>query len=140
MAPENPTSAWLAAAPYLPPLEGPADVAGRLVLLLHFGIDWEHGWVGRRRVDYWAHLLTSRIYTATYRAATLRAWWTAVARELEAAPRTRAQREELGVLLGGGDGLEVLAVLREEHEALALRCRIVADAVRDQRQTTERTT
>lgn len=128
---ETPTSTWLAAAPYLPPLTGAADTAGRLVLLLHYGIDWKNSWVTQRRHAYWSHILPSRVAAATYRAASLRAWWTMVSQELGAGPRNRAEREELGVLLGGDQGLEVLGVLREECQALTLRCRITADAVRE---------
>ena len=46
----TPTSRWLAAtASTMPPLEGAAGVAERLLLLVHYGVDWQGGWVGRYR-------------------------------------------------------------------------------------------
>src|SRR5664279_3452503 len=40
-----PTDRWLAAVPELPPLDGPAGTGERLLLLLHYGVDWDAGWV-----------------------------------------------------------------------------------------------
>lgn len=44
----------------LPPLTGPAGVAERLLLLTHYGIDWQTGWVSRYRRTYWEQLLPDR--------------------------------------------------------------------------------
>ena len=68
----------------------------------------------------------------TYRADTLRRWWTDVATELTAAPRNADERDELEKLLRE-EAEPVLRVLRSETEALLLRVRIVADAVRARR-------
>lgn len=127
-----PTLTWLAAVSEMPPLEGPAGVAERLLLLLHYGIDWNGGWVARYRDRYWDQLLPDRVVVATYRAGTLRRWWTDVAGELAAAPRNAAERSELEQLLRQ-PAQPVLEVLRTETEALLLRTRIVADAVRHTR-------
>jgi hypothetical protein len=67
------TDRWLAAVPQLPPLTAPAaQVAERLVLLLHYGIDWSgSNWVAARRGDYWDNLLPNRIRMATYNSINL---------------------------------------------------------------------
>ena len=126
----SPTDRWLAAAAdFMPPLEGPAGVAERLLLLVHYGIDWSSGWVARYRVTYWDRLLPDRVICATYRAGTLRRWWRDLAEELGSQPRNAGERAELEQLLRSPD-LPVLEVLRFETEALLLRTRLVADAVR----------
>lgn len=131
---QSPTSRWLARVPDMPPLEGPAGTAERLLLLLHYGIDWSHGWVAGYRTRYWDQLLPDRVIVATYRADNLRRWWSEVAAELEAEPRNAAERSELEQLLRH-EPLPVLNVLRTETEALVLRVRIVADTLRSSRQT-----
>lgn len=133
---ESPTDRWLAVlGERMPPLTGPAGVAERLLLLTHYGIDWQGGWVSRYRRVYWEQLLPDRVITATYRAGTLRRWWRDVATELSSAPRNAAERTELEQLLRA-DSTPVLMALRLETEALLLRTRIVADAVRETRSTT----
>lgn len=133
----TPTSRWLAAtAATMPPLEGAAGVAERLLLLVHYGVDWKGGWVGRYRNTYWDTLLPDRVICATYRAPNLRRWWRDVADELGSQPRSAAEREELEALLRA-DPVPVLEVLRFETEALLLRVRIVAEAVRAARATTQ---
>lgn len=128
----SPTDAWLARIPAMPPLEGPAGVAERLLLLIHYGIDWSDGWVTTHRATYWDRVLPDRIIAATYRAGVLRRWWRDVAHELGSAPRNNSERAELEQLLRA-DSQAVLEVLRFETEALLLRVRIVADAVRASR-------
>lgn len=115
--------------PEMPPLDGPAGTAERLLLLIHYGIDWQDGWVGRYRTAYWDRILPDRIVAATYRAANLRRWWRDVADELGSGPRSPDERAELEQLLRADPG-PVLEVLRSEAEALLLRTRITADAVR----------
>ena len=133
---ESPTDRWLAVlGDRMPPLTGPAGVAERLLLLTHYGIDWQAGWVSRYRRVYWEQLLPDRVITATYRAGTLRRWWRDVATELGSAPRNAAERTELEQLLRA-DATPVLMALRLETEALLLRTRIVADAVRETRPST----
>lgn len=127
----RPTDRWLAAAS-LKPLEGPADIAERLLLLVHYGIDWQNGWISGYRDRYWDHLLPDRIWCATFQAPTLRRWWREVAKDLVSAPRNQAERAELEVLLRH-DAAPVLQVMRDEAEALLLRTRIVTDAVREER-------
>jgi len=128
----SPTSRWLAAADQMPTLAGPAGVAERLLLLIHYGIDWQNGWVSRYRTTYWDRLLPDRVIVATYRAGSLRRWWRDVAGELQSQPRNTAERTELEQLLRE-DSAPVLEVLRCETEALLLRTRIVTDAVRESR-------
>ncbi len=133
MSVSTPTDRWLAAVEeVMPALEGPSGTAERLLLLIHYGIDWSGGWVTRYRKTYWDGLLPDRVICATYRAANLRRWWRDVADELGSRPRTPAERAELEELLRA-DPLPVLEVLRWETEALLLRTRIVADAVRQSR-------
>ena len=129
----TPTSRWLAAAAdVMPPLEGPAGSAERLLLLIHYGVDWSAGWVGKYRTTYWDRVLPDRVICATYRAGNLRRWWRDVADELGSQPRTAEERAELEQLLRGDDRA-VLEVLRFETEPLLLRTRIVTDAVRQAR-------
>lgn len=132
MSISTPTSRWLAAADHMPALDGPAGTAERLLLLIHYGIDWQNGWVARYRSTYWDRLLPDRVIVATYRAGSLRRWWRDVAGELQSQPRSPSERAELEQLLRC-DSAPVLEVLRCETEALLLRTRIVADAVRHTR-------
>lgn len=128
-----PTSEWLAAtADVMPALEGPAGTAERLLLLIHYGIDWSGGWIANYRTTYWDRVLPDRVICATYRSANLRRWWRDVADDLGSHPRTPAERAELEELLRA-DPQPVLEVLRFETEALLLRTRIVTDAVRSSR-------
>lgn len=132
-----PTSSWLATtAAVMPPLTGPAGTAERLLLLLHYGIDWRTGWVTKNRATYWSSVLPARVVAATYRSTTLRRWWSDVAAQLESEPRTDAERLEVALLVDE-DPLPVLHVLRTETEALVLRTRIVADHVRAAKPTRE---
>lgn len=127
---QTPTDRWLAhTADVMPPLEGEHGTAERLLLLLHYGIDWSEGWVGRRRERYWDQVLPDRVIVATYRAPNLRRWWATVAESLESRPRGRDERSELERLLRA-ESLPVLEVLRLETDPLLLRTRIVAEAVR----------
>ncbi|QHE73550.1 hypothetical protein [Rhodococcus sp. WAY2] len=125
------TNRWLATAWQLPPLTDPAaQVAERVVLLLHYGIDWsDSNWVAARRGDYWDNLLPTRVRLATYNSINLHQWWTASAARLGSAPRTDEQRSELATLLTS-EARPVLQVMRDQTTALTLRTRIVADAVR----------
>lgn len=127
-----PTDGWLAAVEGMPPLSGPAGTAERLLLLLHYGIDWS-SWVGGHRATYWDQLLPDRVVVSSYRAANLRQWWTAASTDLQAIPRNRAERRELEQLLRA-DSVPVLQVMRTETAALILRVRIVAESVRETRE------
>lgn len=123
-----PTDAWLATAPWLPPLDGSAATAERLLLLVHYGIDWDR-WISGYRTTYWDKLLPERVVANAYRARDLRTWWTLLSRQLGTTPRTPRQRRELDALLAQ-PARPVLTALREQSEALLLRTRLVADAVR----------
>ncbi len=123
-----PTDTWLASAQWLPPLDGPAATAERLLLLVHYGVDWD-GWISSYRTTYWDKLLPERVVASAYRARDLRTWWTLLSRQLDTTPRTAHQRRELDALLAE-PARPVLTVLREQSEALLLRTRLVADAVR----------
>lgn len=128
------TDRWLAALPELPSLAGPAGTAERLLLLIHYGVDWE-SWVGGHRTSYWSSLLPDRVFKATYRSPTLGAWWTQLSTDLVSAPRSQAERSEAAQLLRADPG-PVLTVLRGETAALLLRTRLVTDAVRGSRSAT----
>lgn len=148
----TPTQAWRAMVPDLPPLANPdldpttagplrtspADTAERLLLLLHYSIDWETSWVAdqRYRTTYWDELLPGRVRRAAYRADTLDRWWSDVSGQLGApAPRQRDRRLELATLLRQPP-LPVLAVLRDSLPALLLRVRIIKEAVAEHREAT----
>lgn len=128
-AAQLPTQRWLAAVPELPPLDGTLAVAERLLLHLHYSVDFD-SWVGSYIKRYWSDLLPDRVIVATYRAGTLHRWWDDVSAELNADPRGRAERLELAQLLAHPEPQVVLDHLRSETTALLLRTRIVADAVR----------
>ena len=74
-------------------------------------------------------VLPDRLIVATYRADTLRRWWSEVAAELESQPRNSAEREEVEALLRA-EAAPVMETIRTETEALLLRTRITTDAVR----------
>ena len=131
----TPTRRWLAEVPELPPLSGDLEVAERLLLLLHYSIDFD-SWVGSYIRRYWTDLLPDRVIVATYSADSLHRWWSDVAAELSADARTREERLELAQLLSHPDPQAVLEHLRSDTTALLMRTRITADAVRQQRRST----
>lgn len=133
--PVEPTRRWLAEVPELPPLTGALEVAERLLLLLHYSIDFD-SWVGSYIRRYWSDLLPDRVIVATYSADSLHRWWSDVAAELSADARTREERLELAQLLSHPDPQAVLEHLRSDTTALLMRTRITADAVRQQRSST----
>ncbi|MCV7256771.1 hypothetical protein H7J86_31805 [Mycobacterium hackensackense] len=145
MTAPTPTQVWRAAVPELPSLldeagdagstARAADTAERLLLLLHYSIDWETSWVAdpKHRKTYWDELLPGRVRRAAYRADTLDRWWSEVSRQLGApAPRRRDRRLELATLLREPP-VPVITVLRDSLPALLLRVRIIAEAVAAQR-------
>lgn len=132
------TDKWLASVPELPALTGGAhSTAERLLLLLHYGIDWESGWVASRRAVYWEHHLPDRVRLATYRCgADLDRWWGIVSEKLESRPNA-SQRLELSQLLREPPK-PVLTIMRESTRALVLRTQIVATAYRESQTHTRR--
>ena len=126
--PERPTDRWLAAADELPALTGPAGTAERLLLLTHYGIDWD-SWLGGRRIDYWDVIFPERVLQSAIRAANLRRWWQEIGTQLMSRPRNAAERREVADLLQA-ESRPVLEAFRWEVQPLVLRVRIVADAVR----------
>lgn len=129
----TPTDRWLeASGEVMPALQGPAGIAERLLLLLHYGIDWESGWVSGYRRTYWTQILPSRVIAATYRVDELRSWWQLVCEQLQSSPRKREERQEIVGLLDA-DSQPVLTCLREQAEALVLRTQITSELVREKR-------
>jgi hypothetical protein len=133
----TPTRAWQALVPELRALTddptGPAaraaDTAERLLLLVHFSIDWDSSWVADHRPKYWDEILPSRVRRAAYRAATLAEWWSAPALQHlgVTTPRYSDRRLELAELLGQPP-LPVLGAMHTSLPALLLRVRIIAEA------------
>lgn len=118
------TDRWLADSP-LPPLDGGAGTAERLVLLLHYGVDFGV-WGGSRRVRYWA-ALAERVKAATYAGPSLLDWWTDASRSIVSEPRDSEQREEIALLLASENPREVLTALRQHAEVLVMRVRVLSE-------------
>ena len=128
------TDEWLSHSP-LPPLSGNEQIAERLVLLLHYGVDFSI-WGGARRVRYW-DALTDRVKAATYAGPTLAHWWGDACAQIVSAPRNEAERLELAALLGSFDQRAVLQAMRKHAEVLVLRVRVISEQRRLQRQALE---
>jgi len=144
--PATPTRKWQALVPELPPFADPDDTdtpgeyaaaagtAERLLLLLHYAIDWQNSWVADRRKTYWDNELPSHVRGAANRNDTLDGWWSDVSRRLGAlAPRQPDRRLELAVLLREPPE-PVITVLLDKLPALILRVRIIAEAVASTRE------
>ena len=112
--------------------ERAADTAERLLLLLHYSIDWDTSWVAeeKHRKTYWDEVLPGRVRRASYRSATLDEWWSSPALQTLGlvAPRDLDRRLELAELLREPP-LPVLSALHTSLPALLLRVRIIAEAV-----------
>lgn len=146
----TPTRRWQALVPELRSLPAPtsaaeasgqadidraADTAERLLLLLHYSIDWDNSWIGqeKNRKTYWDELLVSRVRVASYRSATLDEWWSTASALLDdAAPRHLDRRRELAELLREPT-LPVLSMFQTSLPALLLRVRIITEAVAAER-------
>jgi hypothetical protein len=125
--------------PELEPLTPPADTAERLLLLLHYSIDWDTSWVAepRYRITYWDKQLPGRVRRAAYRADTLDRWWSGVSTMLGApAPRQPERRMELASLLRQPP-LPVIAAFSEDLPARILRVRIISEAARQRKADTQ---
>lgn len=148
----SPTRTWQALVPELGSLATPhngdteagsaqavaergADTAERLLLMLHYSVDWDNSWVAeeKHRKVYWDKILPGRVRRAAYRSSTLSEWWSAVSTSLDApAPRYPDRRVELAALLSEPP-LPVLNALHTSLPALLLRVRIIAEAVSAER-------
>lgn len=120
-----PTVLWQSSVA-LPSLSVQEDIAERLVLLAHYGADFDV-WGGSRRVRYW-DALTERVKASTYVGPTLSDWWTGMVRSLHTQPRNKAEREDLAQLLSADNQKEVLKILRNHADVLVLRVRVISDA------------
>lgn len=150
----TPTRAWQALVPELAaltesdtahhtpqtPADRAADTAERLLLLLHYSIDWDTSWVAeeKHRKTYWDEALPGRVRRAAYRSGTLDEWWSAVSTWLGAAtPRYPDRRRELAALLREPP-VPVLNAMQTSLPALLLRVRIIAEAVSAERKAEHR--
>lgn len=133
----TPTMRWRAAVPELPALTDPAAIcAERLLLLVHYDLDWD-SWIGDHRHRYWDELLPARVRAATYRADSLATWWSLLAQALPITVTDRARRLEVAQLLTEPSA-PVLDLLRDQLPALILRVRIIAETVADNRRAAAR--
>ena len=128
--PETPSTAAAQAAAQA------ADTAERLLLLVHYSIDWEHSWVAdpKHLKRYWDEILPGRVFRAARRSVTLDEWWSSAAlRNLGLqAPRYPDRRRELAELLREPP-IPVLRAFQRSLPALLLRIRIIKEAVDDAR-------
>lgn len=146
--PVTPTRKWQALVPELPPFAtrdddsdtlateyaAAADTAERLLLLLHYSIDWQNSWVTDRRKTYWDKELPSYVHAAANCNDTLDGWWSDASRLLQAlTPRQPDRRLELATLLRE-PAEPVITVLLDWLPALILRVRIIAEAVASTRE------
>ncbi len=115
-------------------LDGPADTAERLLLHLHYAIDWDRSWVKDYLSDYWDRHLPERVLLAAYQSTTLDGWWSFACNQLGAgAPRYDDRRREVAMLLRDPAGAKVIDVFHTDLLALVMRTQIIRDAVDRQR-------
>lgn len=133
-----PSRIWQATVPELGTLDDADDLAERLLLHLHYAINWDKSWVANHRATYWTDILPSRVLRAAYQSDTLDDWWSAAAHELEAdPPRNQERRIELALLLRQ-PSLQVITAFHDRLHALLLRVQIIAEAVSQQRNSSSR--
>lgn len=121
----TPTEIWLKDSP-LPALENEnEEIAERLVLLTHYGVDF-NVWGNHRRVKYW-DALTERVKASTYAGPSLTDWWEAVSRDIVSQPRNDHERLELTTLLSYNNSKDVLKILRDKAQFMVLRVRVIAE-------------
>jgi hypothetical protein len=114
------------------PEQGEAEnIAERLVLLAHYGVDFSV-WGGKRRKRYW-DALAERVKASTYAGPTLSDWWTALCISLPSAVRNSSERNDVVDLLGYKNPKEVLKVLRNNPEVVVLRVRVISEYRREMR-------
>jgi hypothetical protein len=121
---ELPSVTWRQVSP-LPEVGEPEQIAERLLLLAHYGADFDV-WGGSRRMRYW-DALAERAKAATFAGPTLADWWSALSMSLSTSPRNPAERADLAGLLAHPDGRQVLRALRDHADVLVLRVRVIAE-------------
>lgn len=131
--PASPSRRWQETVRDLGHLDGAEDTADRLLLHLHYAIDWDKSWVRNYLKTYWDTILPTRVRLAAYQADSLPGWWSYAATDLVATPRTDARRLEVATLLNVKDGPSVLAVFHDKLPALVMRTQIFAEAVAKER-------
>jgi hypothetical protein len=119
-----PSEQWRAAVA-LPEISEAEQVAERLVLLAHYGADFDV-WGGARRVRYW-DAFAERVKAATYAGPGLTDWWSAISRSLPTSPRDAREREDVARLLAYSEARAVLKVLRARTDVTVLRVRVIAE-------------
>ncbi|MEY8019171.1 hypothetical protein [Mycobacterium servetii] len=141
----TPTRAWQALVPDLhaltptdelnkteAALRRAEDTAERLLLLVHYSIDWENSWITDPKYlkNYWDKILPGRVFRASRRSVTLDEWWSspALTRLGLQAPRYPDRRRELAELLREPPK-PVLRAFQRSLPALLLRVRIIKEAV-----------
>lgn len=133
--PESPSRQWQETVRALGHLDGAEDTADRLLLHLHYAIDWKKSWVRNYLKTYWDSILPTRVRLAAYQADSLPGWWSYAANDLVATPQSEARRLEVATLLNVTNGPAVLTVFHDNLPALVMRTQIFAEAVRKQRNT-----
>ena len=118
------TDAWLSISP-LPALEGAEGVAERLVLLIHYGVDFSI-WGMARRGRYW-DALKERVKGATYSGPTLSAWWGDISNQIGSEPRNSEERAEALALISVEEQRQTLNILRTHSDVLVLRARVISE-------------
>lgn len=108
------------------------DIAERLLLLVHYSIDWENSRIADPKYlkNYWDKILPGRVFRASRRSVTLSEWWSSPAlRTLGLqAPRYPDRRRELAELLREPPK-PVLRAFQRSLPALLLRVRIIKEAI-----------
>lgn len=121
----NPTDEWLKSSP-LPPLQYENEqIAEKLVLLTHYGVDFNI-WGNQRRIKYW-DALTERVKASTYAGPALTDWWETISRDIVSQPRNEEERLELTTLLSYNNSKHVLKILRDQAQFIVLRVRVIAE-------------
>lgn len=109
----------------LPPMPPEGDIAERLVLLAHYGADFNI-WGGARRPRYWDALM-ERTKASTYAGPALSDWWQSMSSSLPCAPRNARERADLVFLMSHEPALPVLYYLRRNPDFLVMRVRVIAE-------------
>lgn len=121
----NATSEWLENSP-LPSLPTEAEqIAEKLILIIHYGVDFSI-WGGVRRVRYW-DALAERVKASTYAGPTLNEWHSNISSSLVSQPRNEKERLELVELLQSDNEREILKTLRNKAQTLVLRVRVISE-------------